>query len=705
MPMHGFLVLFKTMLRHYFGLSVLRERLRKREQLLNTFLPALGVIALGTLFVYGYTRFLLNTYTVSVQLQQPGLILLFGLLTVQVIVLFFGFFYMISVFYYSSDMEFLVPLPLQPRAILIAKFGIVLLTEYVTALPLALPPIIIYGLQQGSGILYWLAATVIVILLPLLPLALAGAFAILLMRFTNLARHRDALRVISGLLSVFIAIWMQYNVAKLDAVDEDLNMLMMNIISMPNSLVNMVGNRFPPSLWGASALINTGGGALGYFLLYVGTAVAAFALLSFIGQRFFYTGLLAGNAHPSLKHGKQRAVDVALAKRPALTALIVREWQGIVRHPVFAMTAGMNLLLPPVLVALPILGGGEQFVNIGAAVVDPRFLVWGSIAIAGLYTALAAISTIPATAISREGKQFWISQILPVAPALQVWAKLLFSVSVTAASGLLILAVAAGFLGLPWNIIAIGTLLGIPALVMSCALCLCADCLWPHLDWANPQQAMKGNQNSLIAMLAVGVVVFGVVRLLFWVVGLGWSHAAILGFTFAVLVVLAFAATRVMVSLANRLYTPLSSEKGGALESLRAISGRKIRAAVYVLAILAVVGSLSIEFFKGRNLDYTLTAGAVEIGSTTIPYGDITEVRYLEKIPTLSNRVGTSVGNYKSGTFTVEGIGRGKVYAKDSTQPAVAIFTADTFYIITPENAREFYYELQQQMDSARQLE
>ena len=88
---------------------------------------------------------------------------------------------------------------------------------------------------------------------------------------------------------------MQYNVAKLDAVDEDLNMLMMNIISMPNSLVNMVGNRFPP-LWGASALINTGGGALGYFL-YVSTAVAPSPCC--YRPAFNYTGLLAGNAHPS----------------------------------------------------------------------------------------------------------------------------------------------------------------------------------------------------------------------------------------------------------------------------------------------------------------------------------------------------------------------------------------------------------------------
>jgi ABC-2 type transport system permease protein len=704
--MHGFLVLFRTMLRHYFSLSVLRERLQKREQLLNTFAPMLGILGIGGLFVYGYTRFLLNTYAVSVQLQQPGLILLFGLLTVQVIVLFFGFFYMISVFYYSSDMEFLVPLPLQPRAILTAKFGIVLLTEYLTALPLALPPIIIYGIEQGSGIIYWLTATVVVALLPLLPLALAGSFAIVLMRFTNLSRHRDALRVISGLLSLVLAVWLQYNVTKLDAVDDDLNVIMTNMIAMPNSLVQMIGNRFPPSMWGAMSLINSGSSAIGYFLLYVGVAVATFALLGFLGQRFFYTGLLAGNSHATAKHGKQRALNVALARRKPLVALMVREWQGIIRHPVFAMTAGMNLVLPPILIALPLLSGGEQFLGIGAVLNDPRFIVWGSIVVAGLYAALAAISTMPATAISREGKQFWISQILPVAPATQIWAKLLFSVILVTLSGLLLLTVASGFLGLPWSVIALGTLLGIPALVMSCAICLWTDCLWPRLDWSNPQEAMKGNQNSLIGLLLVGAMGFGVARLILWVVNLGWSHIAILGFTFAVLTVIAYLASRVLVTLANKLYTPLSSEKGrSVLDNLRAISGQKIRTVVYALAILATVGSLSMEFFKGKNLDYTLTQDAIEIGSTTIPYSEITEVRYLEQIPTLSNRVGTSVGHYQSGTFTVEGIGRGKVFATDSTKPAVVIFTAETFYIITPENALEFYFEAQNQVASVQLLE
>lgn len=114
------------------------------------------------------------------------------------------------------------------------------------------------------------------------------------------------------------------------------------------------------------------------------------------------------------------------------------------------------------------------------------------------------------------------------------------------------------------------------------------------------------------------------------------------------------------------------------------------------ITAVALVG-VAIAAFISINFKYVLSDEAVTITAgrgIVIPFTDITEVRYFERLPSLSNRVGTSLGRIRSGTFTVAGVGRGKVYATDNSRPAVIIFTAETLYAITPDDAMAFYEQV-----------
>ncbi len=114
---------------------------------------------------------------------------------------------------------------------------------------------------------------------------------------------------------------------------------------------------------------------------------------------------------------------------------------------------------------------------------------------------------------------------------------------------------------------------------------------------------------------------------------------------------------------------------------------------------MAIVGGvLLFSYFMG-NYEYLLDDKGVTITrgrGITIPYEEITDVQYFERLPALSMRVGEAIGNRRNGTFTVANVGRGKVYAQDITRPALIIFTEKTFYAITPENAQEFLAQLEE---------
>ena len=103
-----------------------------------------------------YSFFLLAVFMAGQSLGHPEIVITLSFVASQLIILIFGIFYIISVFYFSNDMSILIPLPIKPGEVLGVKFITILLSEYLIALPMLLPAFIIYGAGSWQGILYWL---------------------------------------------------------------------------------------------------------------------------------------------------------------------------------------------------------------------------------------------------------------------------------------------------------------------------------------------------------------------------------------------------------------------------------------------------------------------------------------------------------------------------------------------------------------------
>ncbi|KAF0197177.1 MAG: hypothetical protein FD169_536 [Bacillota bacterium] len=124
---------------------------------------------------------------------------------------------------------------------------------------------------------------------------------------------------------------------------------------------------------------------------------------------------------------------------------------------------------------------------------------------------------------------------------------------------------------------------------------------------------------------------------------------------------------------------------------------KKIKTVLNTVVLIGI-GIYLIFAFTNMNYDYTLNDQGVTISrgkGIDIAFTEIVDVQYFERLPALSNRVGESLGNRRNGTFTVAGIGRGKVYVTDITKPGIIIFTADTFYAITPPDSQNFFIQLE----------
>jgi ABC-2 type transport system permease protein len=95
----------------------------------------------------------------------------------------FGVSIIISVFYYSNDLEYILPLPFTSTQIVAAKFTVTLLYEYLTTFILLVPILVGYGWASEAGISYWILAVIAFLLIPVVPLIYGGIISMVIMMF------------------------------------------------------------------------------------------------------------------------------------------------------------------------------------------------------------------------------------------------------------------------------------------------------------------------------------------------------------------------------------------------------------------------------------------------------------------------------------------------------------------------------------------
>jgi ABC-2 type transport system permease protein len=160
---------------------------------------------------------------------------------------------------------------------------------------------------------------------------------------------------------------------------------------------------------------------------------------------------------------------------------------------------------------------------------------------------------------SREGAQFWISRVIPVAPREQVAAKFLHSYLVSLLGTVTASAVVAWILHPGAGPLALAAGLSLVAGVLFTSVGMLIDLARPLLDWTNPQKAIKQNLNVLFGMCAdIGILaaLFFAIRLM---IDAQWRAAAILVSLYVILAALAGLSYAVLVRFAKRRYREIET--------------------------------------------------------------------------------------------------------------------------------------------------
>lgn len=437
-----------------------------------------------------------------------GLILFLslGVSTIQTI------FSAINILYFTKDNEYILPLPLKPYQIILARTNVMLISEYAIIFLVGLLPLCIYGFLTGAGILYYIGTIFAIFFLPILPALLISIIVMIIMSFAKITKNKGRFEVIATILLVSIVmlvVWGTSNTNRNMEISE-----LAELLAQANGMISELKGYFPTVdflielLTTKSVII-----MLIQALKTFGLTLIGFMAYIFIAQKIYFKGLVGILFDGGCKKAKSKIKEYQNSK--LYKSYIGKEFKTLIRNPIFFMQCILPSLLIPILIVVMTLvtlnGGGEEGkellkmlegVKINTFSVSTIILV-----IIQLFTMFIYVSI---TAISREGKNAVFMKYIPVKMYRQYIYKIIPNVVSNIFTNIISLAIAWYILHIPLaTLVIIFTLSTIMAVFQS-LLMIIIDLKRPKLKWDSEYAVVKQNLNlifpAILSMINMAVL-------------------------------------------------------------------------------------------------------------------------------------------------------------------------------------------------------
>ena len=482
------------------------------------------IIVYGLLFLYfaGLIIFLgYNLLDGLIAIHQEtifvGMILfmIFGLAIIQTI------FSSINILYFTKDSEYLLPLPLKPYQIILARTNVMLIAEYVIIFLIGFIPLVMYGILTGAGIVYYLTMILAVILVPILPVLLISMLVMFIMSFAKLTKNRNRFQLFATLLvlAIIIAISISTSGMKQDLTNEE----MAQMVVQANGMIELVKGYVPTVDYLMEALTtNSLFTAIVEVLKTLGITIIGFIVYMLIAQKIYFKGLVGnlfgGGASSSNKEINQKEYRNSKLYK----SYVGKEFKNMARNPVFLMQCLIPAVLIPIIMVVVVYAGLnsdgmglEQITQMVQQMPTNTFFI--ACIILGVIQFFTMFIYISITAISRDGENAVFMKYIPVSLYKQYMYKIIPNIIMNIVTIIITLGMAEYILNLPIiTLIALFIVATIMGILQSIAMII-VDLKRPKLNWDSEYAVAKQNLNLvfpvLLAMVNI-VILVGFVYLL-----------------------------------------------------------------------------------------------------------------------------------------------------------------------------------------------
>lgn len=435
---------------------------------------------LDTLKEYGQTNIFLNIY----------MMFMFIIMLFQTILIY------TNVFYFSKDIEILMPYPIKPIELLFAKFNTVLSLLYGTELIFMLLPMIMYGLDAKMTFLYFISLIVIMFLLPIFITLIIGIINVALIHLIKLIKNKNAYQLfITTLLIGIIVIGEYFYIKNMVMEDEDLinTLISLNDISIYFNKSTIILNPLIGILKQEDIIANILELLLVYSILLIPYV--------YIGTKTYFKTLLKTTVYNKKNKNRKINLEKKCKQKSILKAYIENEWKYITKNILFLIQyifpVTMLLifgLIVSIYVKVNILSKNIEITEFFSSL---SLNIEGFCVILGLCQVLFSLPSVSLTAISRYGKNAYFIKYIPISLYKQFWLKNVLQIGISIIVSCTVLFVIK-FIMRQIPIIYIIALF-IDALlinILNSNIMLIIDLKRPILNWENEYEVLKQNSNK-----------------------------------------------------------------------------------------------------------------------------------------------------------------------------------------------------------------
>lgn len=441
------------------------------------------------LSIYGFLAcFYLSDFLIKI--NQMELLLILGIIGSTMVTFFTSLYKASSYLFESKDYEMLASLPIKQSTILSSKIFMLIINNYLYAIPFLLISGIVYFIKVDTTSVYFLFLIILILVTPLIPTIISSIIAFIITNISSKSKKNNLISIVLNLSLVAIVILLSFN----------LQNIMVSIIQNSNSIIEATKKFYAPAYYFVDALKN---GNIISLLTFILISIAPTILFIYL----FANNYNKINTKLNEKYKVNNYTFKELKTSKPVMTLLKKEIKRYFSSNIYVMNTFVGMIMLSIFtMAIVIMGYDKiaQILEIGV-VKDMMF-----IQIIGITFFCIIMTNTTCSSISLEGKNLWILKSSPIKEMDIFKSKILLNILLTMPISIICFTILSIRLTFHTESIVIGMISLVLISLFSAILGIFINLLYPKLDYTNDVEVVKRGASVIITLILNILLVVGI---------------------------------------------------------------------------------------------------------------------------------------------------------------------------------------------------
>ena len=418
----------------------------------------------------------------------------------------------LNLLYFSKDLKILLRMPIKPIEILHSKFINMIISEYeMEAIMLAIP-MLIYGDITKAGIMFYIYAVIVLLILPIIPILITSLVISVIMRLTNKIKNKNKVMYIAIILTTIIIGIILSSMGSGEIVS---NSRFEEIVRQTNGIGENISKVFILIKQTMNILLqydNIQG--LQNLIIFIAENIIFYIIILFIISKIYLKGAIGTtiNSRKNAKSAIQGLSEKDFKPKRINKSYILKELRTILRTPIFLIQCIIIPTIYPIVIILAsllLVNFANNFIPAWDLLYKNAVTCHGAAMFLSLGQVFYMMNFTSIIAISRESKNAILTKYIPISLQKQFKLKVSLGVLLNLLAGILVTI----FYYMSVHNVFATILIAIELVILNIIgekFKLLTDLRKPQIDWNSEYTMMKQNTNVMYilfyTLLVVGIL-------------------------------------------------------------------------------------------------------------------------------------------------------------------------------------------------------